>query len=69
MSLDIGYHIMSKEVADEKGVYDDELSIVEFLRKVENLEDLPYDVTVYGLDSYLEVGVLAKKVLDGIQAS
>lgn len=34
MTLEIGYHVMSKDTADTHGTYD-ELSIVEFLRRVE----------------------------------
>lgn len=52
MTLEIGYHVMSTEAAEEHGTYD-ELSIVEFLRRVERREGLPLDVTVTGLDHYL----------------
>ena len=54
MTLEIGYHVMSADAAEEHGTYDDELSIVEFLRRIHRREDLPLDVTVYGLDCYLE---------------
>jgi hypothetical protein len=53
MTLEIGYHVMSQEAAAKHGVYDDELSIVEFLRHVDQQEELPLDVTVTGLDDYL----------------
>lgn len=53
MTLEIGYHVMTTEAADDLGTYDDELSIVEFLRRVDQREELPLDVTVTGLDHYL----------------
>jgi len=53
MTLEIGYHVMSTDAAEEYGTYD-ELSIVEFLRRVNLREELPLDVTVTGLDHYLE---------------
>jgi hypothetical protein len=53
MELDIGYHVMSKEAADRHGEFEDQMSIVEFLRYVDQQRDLPYDVTVHGLDDYL----------------
>ncbi|MFC7215122.1 hypothetical protein ACFQO4_13675 [Saliphagus sp. GCM10025334] len=39
----------------ERGVFEDELSIVEFLRRVQRREEIPLDVTVYGLDQYFDV--------------
>jgi len=53
MTLEIGYHVMSTEAAKEHGTFDDELSIVEFLRHVDQREELPLDMTVTGLDHYL----------------
>ena len=53
MTLEIGYHVMSTEAAEDHGTYDDDLSIVEFLRRIDRREDLPLDVTVTGLDHYL----------------
>lgn len=53
MTLEIGYHVMTTDAADDLGTYDDELSIVEFLRRVDQREELPLDVTVTGLDHYL----------------
>jgi hypothetical protein len=53
MQLDIGYHIMTEEAANEHGEFDEQMSVVEFLRHVERQDDLPYDVTVYGLDDLL----------------
>ena len=54
MTLEIGYHVMSKDAADSHGTYDDELSIVEFLRRVKRREELPLDLTVVGLDEYIK---------------
>jgi hypothetical protein len=53
MQLELGYHVMSREAANERGEFDDQMSIVEFLRRLDQREDLPLDVTVYGLDDYL----------------
>lgn len=53
MTLDIGYHVMSEQAVKEHGRYDDELSIVEFLRRVYRKEEIPLDVTVTGLHEYL----------------
>jgi hypothetical protein len=53
MNFDIGYHVVSKTAVQSANTFDDEMSIVEFLRRVEYMEDLPYDVTVHGLDSYV----------------
>lgn len=53
MTLEIGYHVMSAETAEKHGTYDDELSIVAFLRRIEQREELPLDVTITGLDHYL----------------
>jgi len=44
---DIGYHILSKDAVEERGQFDEQMSIVEFLRRIERMEDIPYDVTVY----------------------
>ena len=50
---DIGYHILSEDAVEDRGRFDNQMSIVEFLRRIQQMEDLPYDVTVYGLDDYL----------------
>lgn len=54
MTLELGYHIMSTDAVEEHNheTYE-ELSVVEFLRRVERREELPYDMTVTGLDDYL----------------
>lgn len=54
MTLEIGYHVMSTDAIEEHGTFEDELSIVEFLRRIERTEELPLDVTVIGLDDYIE---------------
>ena len=53
MNFDIGYHIVSHEVLEESESFDDKMSIVEFLRRVNQMDNIPFDVTVYGLDSFL----------------
>lgn len=53
MNYEIGYHIVAAEVLDEHGEFDDELSIVEFLRLVRSDERLPMNMTVHGLDDML----------------
>lgn len=53
MTLEIGYHVMSMDAAANHGTYDDELSVVEFLRRVDQRKEIPLDVTVTGLDHYL----------------
>lgn len=50
---DIGYHIVSGDVVEERGQFEEQMSIVEFLRRIKQMDDIPYDVTVYGLDDYL----------------
>ena len=50
---DIGYHILSEDAVKERGRFDDQMSIVEFLRRIHRMENIPYDVTVYGLDDYI----------------
>jgi hypothetical protein len=53
MSLEIGFHVHSEDAAERHGTFDEEMSAVEFLRRVKRMETLPYDVTVYGLDDFL----------------
>jgi len=53
MTLDIGYHVVSTESLDDVEEFDEHLSIVEFLRRVERQEELPYDVAVHGFDELL----------------
>lgn len=50
---DIGYHLLSAKAADERGRFEEQMSIVEFLRKVKRMEELPHDLSVTGLDDYL----------------
>jgi len=53
MSLDIGFHVHSEDAVEQHGTFDEEMSAVEFLRRVKRMESLPYDVTVHGLDDFL----------------
>ena len=53
MNFDIGYHVIERDALDPENTFSNEMSVVEFLRRVERTEDIPYDVTVYGFDSYL----------------
>jgi hypothetical protein len=53
MNFDIGYHVVSRDALGEGDTFDVEMSIVEFLRRVNFMDDIPFDVTVYGLDTYL----------------
>lgn len=53
MNYEIGYHIVSDDIAKEHGRFDDKLSIVEFLRLVRSNERIPLNVTVVGLDKLL----------------
>lgn len=53
MNLDLGFHVHSEETVERHGTFDEEMSIVEFLRRVKRTQSLPYDVTVYGLDDLL----------------
>ncbi len=53
MNFDIGYHVVSSEVLEQGDTFDTEMSIVEFLRRINFMGEIPFDVTVYGLSSYL----------------
>lgn len=53
MSLDIGFHVHSEDAVERHGRFEDEMSVVEFLRRVKRMESLPYDITVNGLDDFL----------------
>ena len=53
MSLDIGFHVQSGDAIARHGTFDETMSIVEFFRRVKQMESLPYDVTVHGLDDFL----------------
>lgn len=70
MDLDIGYHVVSADTLGDVEEFDERMSIIEFLRKVDRQEELPYDMTVYGLDDLLygsdntrEVGRYLHKIL------
>lgn len=53
MNFDIGYHVVERDALEAEDTFDDEMSVVEFLRRVEHQGEIPYDITVHGLDSYL----------------
>ncbi|GAB7018706.1 hypothetical protein [Halostagnicola bangensis] len=53
MSLNIGFHVHSVDAVERHGTFDNQMSIVEFLRHVKRMESLPYDITVHGLDEFL----------------
>jgi len=56
MDYDIGFHVISEPALERHELFEPELSIVEFLRRVTHFEDIPYDMTVYGLDDFLRAG-------------
>ncbi|SIS18973.1 hypothetical protein [Natronorubrum thiooxidans] len=64
MNFDIGYHVVSRDVVGEGDTFDAEMSIVEFLRRVNFMGDIPFDVTVYGLDDYLRGADDADEICD-----
>ena len=64
MNFDIGYHVVSREVLEDEHTFDDEMSIVEFLRRVNFMDHIPFDVTVYGLDSYLRSAADVDEICD-----
>jgi hypothetical protein len=53
MNFDIGYHVVDEEALEDGEEFEERMSVVEFLRQVDDMNDLPYDIAVYGLDSYL----------------
>ena len=53
MSMDLGFHVHSEEAVQRHGTFDDEMSVIEFLRRVTRMNSLPYDVTVYGLEDFI----------------
>jgi len=64
MNFDIGYHVISREVLESGDTFDVEMSTVEFLRRVHFMNEIPFDVTVYGLDSYLRAADDATEICD-----
>lgn len=46
-------NVLAEAAIEQHGTFDDEMSAVEFLRRVKRMESLPYDVTVRGLDDLL----------------
>jgi len=53
MSMDIGFHVHSEDAVEQHGTFEEEMSVVEFLRRVKRMNSLPYDVTVYGLGDFI----------------
>ena len=53
MNFDIGYHIVNEEALEDGDRFEEKMSVVEFLRRVDDMSDLSYDIAVYGLDSFL----------------
>jgi len=53
MNFDIGYHVVDEEALEDGNRFEEKMSVVEFLRRVDDMSDLPYDIAVYGLDNYL----------------
>lgn len=53
MNFDIGYHVVGEEALDDSDEFEERMSVVEFLRRVDDMDDLPYDIAVVGLDNYL----------------
>ncbi|GAB3041077.1 hypothetical protein [Natronobiforma cellulositropha] len=54
MNFDIGYHVVARDALNQENMFDAEMSVVEFLRQVEQMGEIPYNVTVHGLDTYLQ---------------
>lgn len=52
MPLDIGYHVVEGDAAEDGDTFV-EMSIVEFLRQIDRMNEIPIDMTVYGLDDLL----------------
>jgi hypothetical protein len=67
--LDIGYHVIEEDAIDDHGgVFDEQMSIVEFLRRVDRMNEIPMDVTVYGLDAYLRGAHDSERVAEYIHS-
>ncbi|WP_435552935.1 hypothetical protein [Natrinema sp. CGMCC1.2065] len=54
MNFDIGYHVVARDALSHEDMFDNEMSVVEFLRRIDQRGNLPYNVTVHGLDAYLQ---------------
>ena len=67
MSHEPGYYIMSKDAVEEHGEFGEPLSVVEYLRRLDSRGDLPLDMTVYGLDTYLDVSENKDETADFIR--
>lgn len=66
MDFDIGYHVVSREMLEDGETFGDKMSIVEFLRRIDQMDNIPFDVTVYGLDSFLRGANDADTICDYI---
>lgn len=66
MNFDIGYHVVSREVLGPEDTFEVEMSIVEFLRRVNFMGNIPFDVTVYGLDAYLQSADNANEICNSL---
>lgn len=53
MSTELEYHVVSKDAWAGHEEFDNQLSVIEFLRCVRALERLPLNVTARGLDDLL----------------
>jgi hypothetical protein len=54
MNFDIGYHVVARDALEPGDRFDNEMSVVEFLRRIDKMDDIPYNVTVHGLDAFLQ---------------
>ncbi len=54
MNFDIGYHVVARDALETNDRFKDEMSVVEFLRRIDKMDDIPYNITVHGLDTYLQ---------------
>lgn len=48
--MDLGFNIIQQDNPD---IFDERVSLVSFLKAVEDNENLPYDIAVTGLDTFL----------------
>ena len=53
MDYDIGFHVISESALERHELFEEEMSIVAFLKRVKYQAELPYDVVVYGFDDFL----------------
>lgn len=53
MSTEIGYHVVSKDALEGHEGFEDQMSVIKFLRLVRSEKRLPLNITVGGLDKLL----------------